>query len=192
MKTFFISIAIMLAAFQTKAAMYVRQTNTKSETDSLIEVPAPAFRLRALDGSFVSLSDYSGKILVLDFWATWCAPCRASFPAMKKLVEKYEADTNVRFLFIDTKERTKDYTKKVRAFLTKNNYPFKVAFDATDNAGNMDVVFKQYDIPGIPVKFIIDGKGMIRSKKLGYDTKLTDDQHVKEIDQLITAIKQER
>jgi peroxiredoxin len=120
------------------------------------------FTLKNLDGRTVSLEDYKGKTVVLDFWATWCGPCKASFPGMKNAVEHYSADQNVVFLFIDTWEKGKDVPEKVRNFITENNYPFHVLMDSAD------AVVTQYKVDGIPTKFIIGPDQKIRFKSVGY------------------------
>ena len=118
------------------------------------------FTLTNLDGKSVKLSDYRGKVVVLDFWATWCGPCRESFPHMKELVEKYNG-SNVEFFFVDTWENNKpeDIKKKVSEFITKNQYPFNVLLDYKDE------VAKMYKIHGVPSKIVIDKDGNILSMK---------------------------
>jgi hypothetical protein len=69
---------------------------------SLISEAAPAFELIDAQGKTVRLEDYKGKIIVLDFWATWCGPCISSFPGMQKAVDKYKENPNVKFLFVNT------------------------------------------------------------------------------------------
>lgn len=71
------------------------------------DIKAIDFALTNLEGKTIKLSDYKGKMVVLDFWATWCGPCRASFPKMQELVTKYKND-NIEFFFIDTWERESD------------------------------------------------------------------------------------
>jgi thiol-disulfide isomerase/thioredoxin len=130
------------------AALIKRKLGTTKATD---------FKLKNLSGEVVSLSALKNKVVVLDFWATWCAPCKASFPEMQKLVDKYKADTGVVFLFIDVWE-TKDAQKTreiVANYMKDNSYTFNVLFD------QQEVVVKDYKIAGIPSKFVINKKGNV-------------------------------
>jgi hypothetical protein len=69
---------------------------------SMLNETAPAFALLDLDGKNINVEDLKCKVVVVDFWATWCGPCKASFPGMQKMVNKYKEDPNVKFIFIDT------------------------------------------------------------------------------------------
>jgi len=128
---------------------------------------APDFELVDMDGKKVKLSDLKGKTVILDFWATWCGPCRASFPAMQQLVDYYKPDPNVVFLFIDTFEGKTGGTTidKMQAgakkTMAEKNYSFLVLLDLDDE------VAKKYKVASIPSKFVIDKNGMIRYKALG-------------------------
>lgn len=130
--------------------------------ETMIDSPAPDFTLEDLDGNSVSLVELRGKIVILDFWATWCGPCITSFPGMKIVVEKYRDDEAVRLLFINSWERVQDWKKNASDFISKNNYPFHVLLD-TENK-----VITAFGVDGIPTKFIIDKKGKIRFKSVGY------------------------
>lgn len=147
-------------------------------TDTLLNITAPEFTLKDLNGNTIRLTDYKGKILVLDFWATWCVPCRESFPIMKTVISRYKNDPNVKFLFIDTKE--KPDPKKVKKILTDSEYPFQVAFD--DAAYS---TFKNYQMPGIPSKYVIDANGVIRYQELGLNTLKTADALADELSLMI-------
>ncbi|TDO20282.1 TlpA family protein disulfide reductase [Pedobacter duraquae] len=151
--------------------------------------PAPEFHLKNLDGKIVSLSDFKGKIVVLDFWATWCVPCQESFPAMEK-AQKYFADNNnVVFLYIDTRETSADFLKIVKAQMKKRQYPFHVLIDETGPAGLQNKQYLIYGMPGIPTKYIIDKKGIIRYELIGFNPKQSADENAAELINLVERTK---
>lgn len=142
---------------------------TRSElAKTMINQPAPAFTLKDLDGKAVSLADLKGKIVIVDFWATWCGPCKASFPGMQLAVNKYKDDPNVKFLFVDTWENGDNYIDGVRKFIVDNKYTFHVLIDEKNSEGKQAKVVSAYEVSGIPTKFIIDKNGNVRFKYIGY------------------------
>jgi peroxiredoxin len=121
------------------------------------------FTLKSLDGKNVKLSDLKGKIVVLDFWATWCGPCKASFPALQKMHDKYKDNPNIVFLAISTLENEKGdaLIAKINEFIEKNNYTFTILLDEDVN--------RKYGVQGIPAKFIIDRYGKIQFQHVGFE-----------------------
>ena len=143
---------------------------------NLVNKPAPKFTLKDLEGKSTKLEDYRGKTVVLDFWATWCYPCRKSFPVMKMLINKYKNQPDVVFLFIDTREKSPNYIPVVTKFLKDNRYSFHVVFDECGRDGLMTVTYNKYAPPGIPAKFIIDPKGIISARNIGFMPRQTNQQ----------------
>lgn len=147
----------------------------------LIDVPAPDFTLLDVNGKSVSLNEFKGKTVIIDFWATWCGPCMSSFPGMKMVVEKYANDPSVKILFVNTWERVDDKLKNAKEFLAKTNYPFHVLLD------DKNQVVESFKTTGIPTKYFIDKNGKIRFKSVGFSGN--NEEMVKEIDLIINLIK---
>lgn len=116
---------------------------------------APDFSLTDLSGQTVKLSDYRGKVIVLDFWATWCDPCKEEIPHFIELQQKYPRELQLIGLSVDDDE------KPVRVFQQqyKMNYPVALANPA---------IASQYGgILGLPVTFVIDRSGHIAARHIG-------------------------
>jgi len=134
----------------------------------IMNKPAPDFTLKDLDGNTVSLSDLKGKTVILDFWATWCAPCKRSFPSMQMAIDKYKNDPNVKFLFIHTWEKESEPTKLAKKYIDDKKFSFEVLMDLKDLSTGRNPVVDSYKVTGIPAKFVIDKKGNIRFSLNGF------------------------
>jgi len=170
------------------ATQLATKEGVSKKSDTIKPRPAPGFSLKDLDGKEVSLEDLKGKVVVLDFWATWCAPCIKSFPAMQMAVDKYKEDPEVAFLFINTWERQEDPAAAVKQFMDRRGFNFTVLMDKKDPVSKRNPVVESYNVTGIPVKFIIDADGNIRHKLTGFMGG--DNQaHVEELTALIESSK---
>lgn len=117
------------------------------------KVPAPNFSLEDRDGRRVSLSDLRGQPVLLDFWATWCGPCRRSMPALEQLHRKYKAQ-GLQVVGINIEGRGKVQLD----YLAAGGYTFPVLF----SSGNWESpVARSYGVSSIPRSFLIDGQGNI-------------------------------
>jgi thiol-disulfide isomerase/thioredoxin len=164
-------------------------TATTGITVTLMNDPAPGFILKDIGGKTVSLSDYKGKIIVLDFWATWCEPCIKSFPAMQIVINKYKDDPDIKFLFIDTREKSINYIDLVKNFFSETNYSFEVLFDEKGTDGIQNKIFKQFAVKGLPTKVIIDGQAKIRYESTGYIPDMNSEDDAKEFSAIIESIR---
>ena len=137
-----------------------------------IGTPAPDFAALTPDGKTVHLSDYKGKIVVLDFWATWCGPCQHSMPHLEKVYQQVK-NKNVAVLGVCVWDEKPAYDKWVTTNIG-TVYNFPVAFDPAGRAkGN--IAGGLYKVTGIPTQYIIDKNGNVAASTVGYsegDTRL--------------------
>ncbi len=161
---------ILAASFIYLATVLVGCSGNGSRTD---EITAPVFTLRDLSGQQVSLSDFRGKIVLLDFWATWCSPCRASIPHLNMLYRTYrERGLEILGINLDRGD-----VGSVLAFteMMKITYPVLI--------GTPEVV-KSYGVNPIPASFLIDRRGNIRFKVVGFNEAIQE-RIVREIENLL-------
>ena len=126
-------------------------------------VPAPNWTLKDVNGKPVSFDQFKGKVVVVDFWATWCPPCRAEMPGYVALQKKYEKDGLV-IIGMSVDAQGPGVVKK---FIEQNgiNYQIVMSDDEVQTAfaGNEPIT-------GIPTTFIIDREGKIRDRKVGAES----------------------
>jgi peroxiredoxin len=120
-------------------------------------VTAPNFKLPDLDGKMVSLAEYRGKVVFLNIWATWCAPCVTEMPSMEKLHQELKnEDFEILAVSID-----ESGAEAVRPFMEKYQLSFRALVDPEGNIKNM------YRMTGVPETFIIDKDGKIAEEIIG-------------------------
>lgn len=118
--------------------------------------PAPDFTLKTLDGKTISLSNVKGKVVLLDFWASWCAPCRKELPHIQKLANEFRDKGLIIYGIND------EPIDKAIEFLKKNNYSLTVLHD--DNT-----VAHLYQVTGFPTIVFIDKDGRLVETIVGYE-----------------------
>lgn len=122
--------------------------------------PASAFMLRDVDGKLVSLRDFEGKVVLLNFWATWCANCRKEMPAMERLYQSLRAD-GFAIVAISVDQAA---TEKVKAFAEELKLTFPVLHDRDS------IISRLYSNPGVPVSYLVNREGRIVYRVVGeYD-----------------------
>ncbi len=118
--------------------------------------------LTTLDGKKVTLADFKGKVVMIDFWATWCGPCVKSMPSLQEVYNKYSGNDQVQILVVNVWERTKERKEVAGKFIETNKYTFPVFLDLEDE------VVKKFGVTGIPTKFFLDKEGRVQYKDVGF------------------------
>jgi len=126
---------------------------------------APEFTCTGLDGRSIHLADYKGKVLILDFWATWCGPCQASMPHIEKVYHAVK-DKNVAVLGLCVWDGKEEYDKWIPAH--KTDYTFQFAFDPAGKDTPKSIAANLFKVSGIPTTYIIDKDGKVLDAIVGY------------------------
>jgi peroxiredoxin len=119
--------------------------------------PAPNFQLRDMDGRMVALSDLRGKVVLLNFWATWCGPCRIEMPAMERLYRTYDRK-DFEILAVSTDAQGVAVT---RPFQQENKLSFPILHDSDFRVG------LSYGARTLPMTFMVDRQGIVRQHIFG-------------------------
>jgi thiol-disulfide isomerase/thioredoxin len=136
--------------------------------------PTPDVAVQRADGAAVRLADYKGKVVLIDFWATWCPPCKVSFPALDTIYREYqEKGLEVLAVNLDEKRRDAD------TFLDAHPHRLTVLFDPKGLSPTA------FGVKGMPSSFLIDRAGNIRFTHMGYSGNV-DGSYRQEISQLLS------
>ncbi len=163
------SLAIIgIALAMTAGVVMTRGFSSQSEAVRAVPVagqrvivkpgePAPNFQLRDMNGRLVSLSDLRGRVILLNFWATWCGPCRVEMPAMEQLYRAYSRK-DFEILAVSTDPQGPAVT---RPFQQENQLTFPILHDAEYRVGLM------YGARTLPMTFMVDRQGVVRQQIFG-------------------------
>ncbi|MFQ5996248.1 MAG: TlpA family protein disulfide reductase [Dehalococcoidales bacterium] len=151
-----IMLVITLASILVLALVMAGCSSPTSTQSAQIGKPAPDFKLSNLEGQSVSLSDFRGRPVLLNFWASWCGPCRYEMPFIQEIHEKWSAKGLV-VLTVNLQEDP----SLVKEFMEDLGLSFPVLL-----ATNQEVSLA-YNLRGIPTTFFIDKDGIIQDRKVG-------------------------
>lgn len=143
-----------------------QEESADSDTGGL----APDFTVLDMAGNEVNLSDFFGKPIIINFWATWCGPCKSELPAFNNMYEKYKDD--VHFLFVNLTDGSRETMEGVTQFMEEEGYTFPVYFDTTMQAATT------YGAYSIPMTFLIDAKGVPVHSQMGAMPEETIEQFI--------------
>lgn len=154
---FVVFLAIAYFAYNKLSANYKPKTEIqKLESRPTAEnkkTPAPDFTVLDAQGNKVNLSDMKGKPVVLNFWASWCPPCKSEMPHFNEVYKK--SKENVVFMMVDLVDGQRETVAKGQSYVTEQGYSFPVYFDTTQEAANV------YQISSIPTTLLIDKDGYV-------------------------------
>lgn len=169
---------------QEKEAAHLEEMLAKMKVD----FDAPDMKVLDMNGKEVALSSLRGKTVILDFWATWCQPCVASFPGMQKAVNYFKNEPSVVFMFIHTQEKKGANVKQqVQDLLDAKGYKLDVYLDLKDPATGKSPGAAAFKVGGIPAKFIINKQGRVKFSNSGY---VSEDEAIDEIKRMIELANQ--
>ena len=137
---------------------------TAGQSESMVQPsveigkPAPDFLLKSIDGKEIRLSDFAGKPVMINFWATWCPPCQKEMPEIKKFYEKYNASGLVVLSINSTFQDTIDNVKET---VKMDQLTFPILLDETGQVEQL------YHLNGLPTSYFIDNQGILRKIQIG-------------------------
>lgn len=174
-------IFVPLAAVAITALALVPQLAARIATRKTAAA-VPAFAVSRLDGSIISSTEWHGRVVVIDYWATWCPACRREMPELDRLCRRYQANPNVVFWAIDV-QKNGETPQKANAFVHNAGYTLPLAIDSQNSAERMA---ERFAFEGFPTLMVIDRAGQVRLLHSGYDgSERLQENLSREIDALL-------
>jgi thiol-disulfide isomerase/thioredoxin len=165
----------IIIAAQKKAGTYRQEEIAKTLIPD--PRPAPDFTLSTLNGEEISMSSLRGKFVIVDFWATWCGPCKASFPYLQKFWEQHQNNPDITVLAINCREQKqgKERINTIKKFFRNHKYTFPVLLDKNDNK-----TMEAFEVPSLPTKYFIGPDGKIYFIERGfYGPGMVNDMNIR-------------
>ena len=144
------------------------KTSTDISTSSSRAVKgelAPEIVLQDLQGQTVKMSDYRGKVVILNFWASWCSPCKSEMPELDKAAQEFASGSDAVLLTVNMTDGTRETIDKARQYVDGNKFSLPVLLDTEGKAA------QAYNITSIPTTFIIDKQGVLNQYFSGPTTR---------------------
>lgn len=159
-KKLILIVVTLVALLATAGVIYATLSNSAKIDVQTTDAPASTelkeaadFTVENLNGGEVKLSDYKGKPVVLNFWASWCGPCKNEMPNFQKALEEY--GSKVQFLMVNLTDGQRESKEDAKSFIDEQGYTFPVFYDTMSEAQ------KQYSIVSIPQTYFINAEGKV-------------------------------
>jgi peroxiredoxin len=167
---FIIGMAIVygiarLRSIQTISGLFVGSTTNRIQLNK----PAPDFELESISGQKVRISDLKGKVVLINFWATWCGPCRIEMPVFQSRFERSSED------FVILAVNQQDSQEAINSFMDE----LELTFDALLDVDGL--VHSQFLVQGFPTTFLIDANGILKVQHIGVMTESQLDDYLVEV-----------
>lgn len=154
-------IALAVVGYNYLSEHYEITENTdeiQPQTEATLQI-APDFEVLNVQGETVKLKDHFGKPIVINFWATWCGPCKSEMPAFENLYGEYKDEVN--FMMVNLTDGYQDTITKVNKFVQENGYSFPIYYDTKYSAAYT------YGVNSVPMSIFINNKGEIVDYHIG-------------------------
>ena len=159
-----LSAIMLVSLFGCTAKSEIEEETTSTETTAARPEKMPDFKVYTMDGREITLYESFGKPLVVNFWATWCPPCKAEMPHFDELYKEY--GDRVNFMMVNMTDGQRDTVAAVKSFIEDNGYSFPVYCDSDLSAAYA------YSVSSIPLTLFFDAEGNILNYKSGTMSKI--------------------
>ncbi len=157
-----ILLCLLSAAWIALTAIFIPLPATSNTQAARQGFLAPEVNLPTKDGSSLQLSELRGQIVLINFWASWCPPCKAEMPGLQSIYTEYQ-DQGFTLLAINITDG--DNLTNAKTYVTENQFTFPVLFDLDGEVGRL------YNVRAVPVSYLIDHQGIIQAVIVGLESE---------------------